>query len=89
MRLGTCGGCAGQKRLRDYGTIPIHYVGIPVSRRAVRTVGAGRVRRRCPGSGKQPRRVNGDRPDQPGAPPRPGTASSADADRRTSAKEHP
>jgi hypothetical protein len=57
MKLGVCDGCAGLKRLRDDGTIPIHMIGIPVSARAVRTVGAGRVRRRCPGSGKQPRRV--------------------------------
>jgi hypothetical protein len=57
MKLGTCDDCAGLKRLRDDGTVPTHYLAIPVSRRAVRTVGAGRVRRRCPGSGKQPRRV--------------------------------
>jgi hypothetical protein len=57
VKLGTCEGCAGLKRLREDGTVPIHYLDIPLSRRAVRTVGAGRVRRRCPGSGKQPRRV--------------------------------
>jgi len=57
MTLGVCDGCAGLKRLRDDGTVPLHMIGIPVSRRAVRTVGAGRVRRRCPGSGKAPRRV--------------------------------
>lgn len=57
MKHGTCDGCAGLKRLRDDGTVPTHYLAIPVSRRAVRTVGAGRVRRRCPGSGKPPRRV--------------------------------
>jgi hypothetical protein len=57
MRLGTCNGCTGLKRLRDDGTVPTHYLGIPVSRRAVRTVGAGRVRRLCPGSGKPPRRA--------------------------------
>jgi hypothetical protein len=57
VRLGTCDGCAGLKELRGDGLIPLHYVGIPVSRRAVRTVGTGRVRRRCPGSGKAPRRV--------------------------------
>ena len=57
MRLGTCDGCAGLKRLRDDGTVPIPYVDIPVSRRGVRTVGTGQVRRRCPGSGKPPRRA--------------------------------
>ncbi len=57
MNLGICAGCAGLKRLREDGTVPIRYVGIPVSVRAVRTVGAGRVRRRCPGSLKRPRRV--------------------------------
>jgi hypothetical protein len=41
MSHGICDGCAGLKRLRDDGTIPIHYIGIPVSARAVRTVGAG------------------------------------------------
>ena len=57
MTLGTCDGCAGLKRLRDDGTIPVHMLSIPVSARAIRTVGAGRVRRRCPGSLKRPRRV--------------------------------
>jgi hypothetical protein len=57
MRLGICDGCAGLKELRGDGTIAVHYITIPVSRRAVRSVGAGRVRRRCPGSGKPPRRV--------------------------------
>jgi hypothetical protein len=56
MTTGVCDGCGGMRRLTGAGQIPIHYVGIPVSRRAVRTVGAGRVRRRCPGSGKAPRR---------------------------------
>jgi len=56
VRLGICDGCAGVKELRGDGTIPVHHVGIPVSRRAVPAVGKGRVRRRCPGSGKQPRR---------------------------------
>ena len=37
MNLGICDGCAGLKRLRDDGTIPIHMIGIPVSARAVRT----------------------------------------------------
>jgi hypothetical protein len=54
---GTCDGCGGLKKLREDGSIPTHMLGIPVSRRAVTSVGAGRVRRRCPGSGKRPRRV--------------------------------
>jgi hypothetical protein len=45
------------KRLTDQGLVPVHYIGIPVSARAVRSVGAGRVKRRCPGSLKRPRRV--------------------------------
>jgi hypothetical protein len=59
MSLGICDGCAGLKRLRDDGTVPIHMLGIPVSRRAITSVGKGRVKRRCPGSGKRPRRVEG------------------------------
>jgi len=58
MTVGTCDGCAGTKRLNGAGLIPLHYLSIPVSARAVPTVGAGRVRRRCPGSGKAPRRVS-------------------------------
>jgi len=57
VRLGICDGCAGLKELRDDGTIPVHHVGIPVSRRAVPAVGKGKARRRCPGSRKPPRRV--------------------------------
>ena len=57
MTTGTCDGCGGLKRLNGAGKIPTHYIAISVSARAVRTVGAGRVRRRCPGSGKAPRRV--------------------------------
>jgi hypothetical protein len=57
MTIGVCDGCGGMKRLNGAGQIPTHYIGIAGSARAVRTVGAGRVRRRCPGSGKAPRRV--------------------------------
>jgi hypothetical protein len=57
MTTGVCDGCGGTKRLNGAGKIPTHYIGIAVSARAVRTVGAGRVRRRCPGSGQAPRRV--------------------------------
>jgi hypothetical protein len=55
--LGTCTHCAKTKRLDTAGRLPVHYLALPVSRRAVPAVGAGRVRRRCPGSGKPPRRV--------------------------------
>jgi hypothetical protein len=55
---GLCDACARLKRLRADGTIPLHYLAIPVSRKAVPSVGRGRVRRRCPGSGKLPRRVS-------------------------------
>jgi hypothetical protein len=56
VKLGICDGCTGLKQLREDGLIPIHHLSIPVSRRAVRTVGRGKVRRRCPGSEKAPRR---------------------------------
>jgi hypothetical protein len=56
--LGTCDGCAKLKRLDTAGHVRAHYFAITVSRSAVRTVGAGRVRRRCPGSGKPPRRCH-------------------------------
>jgi hypothetical protein len=57
MNLGICDACARLQRLREDGTVSRHFIAIPVSARAVRSVGAGRVRRRCPGSGKAPRRV--------------------------------
>jgi hypothetical protein len=53
--LGTCDGCGRLKRLTSAGLVVGHFFAIAVSRSAVRTVGAGRVRRRCPGSGKPPR----------------------------------
>jgi hypothetical protein len=57
VTLGICDACARLKRLTIEGALPVHYLAIPVSARAVRTVGAGRVRRRCPGSSRPPRRV--------------------------------
>lgn len=54
--VGTCPYCARLKRLDAAGRLPVHYLAIPVSRRAVPAVGAGRVRRRCAGSGRLPRR---------------------------------
>jgi hypothetical protein len=57
MSLGLCDACARLRRLTSDGMVPAHYLALPVSNRAVRTVGAGRVGRRCPGSGKPPRRT--------------------------------
>jgi hypothetical protein len=55
--IGSCDGCGKLKRLDQAGLVVGHYYAITVSRSAVRSVGAGRVRRKCPGSGKVPRRV--------------------------------
>jgi hypothetical protein len=55
VTTGTCDGCARVKRLTDDGLVPVHYLAIDVSRRAITTVGAGRVHRRCSGSGRPPR----------------------------------
>jgi hypothetical protein len=55
MTTGTCDGCGRLKRLDAHGLVVAHMLSIDVSRRAVRAVGAGRVRRRCPGSGRPPR----------------------------------
>jgi hypothetical protein len=54
---GHCDYCARTKPLDRHGRIVAHYLTIPVSAKAIRAVGASRVRRRCPGSGKQPRRA--------------------------------
>jgi hypothetical protein len=56
MNAGTCDGCGRLKRLDQAGRIVTHLFAIDVSRRVVPTVGKGRVRRRCPGSGRPPRR---------------------------------
>lgn len=56
MTLGVCGGCGKPKKLDQAGNVVGHYYAITVSRSAIHSVGAGRVRRRCPGSGKPPRR---------------------------------
>jgi hypothetical protein len=56
---GTCDGCARLKRLDGQGLVVAHYIAIRVSRSAVRYTGAGRVRRKCSGSGKAPRRPLG------------------------------
>ena len=56
MTAGTCHGCGKLKKLDQAGLVVGHYYAITVSRSAVRSVGAGRVRWKCPGSGKAPRR---------------------------------
>jgi hypothetical protein len=50
-----CEICARTRRLDERGRVVTHYLALDVSAKAVRTVGAGRVRRRCPGSGRPPR----------------------------------
>jgi hypothetical protein len=55
VTTGTCDWCGRVKRLDQRGLVVVHMLAIDVSRRAVATVGAGRVRRRCGGSGKPPR----------------------------------
>jgi hypothetical protein len=53
---GLCPSCGALRRLDQAGVLAFHHIAIKVSRRAVKTVGAGKVNRRCPGSGKPPRR---------------------------------
>jgi hypothetical protein len=55
MNLGLCDACARLKRLTGEGLVPVHYLALPVSQRAIHAAGAARVRRRCPGSGRPPR----------------------------------
>ena len=56
MKLGLCSHCARLKRLTTEGAVPVHYLAIPVSAKAIHAVGSRRVKRRCPGSGKAPQR---------------------------------
>jgi hypothetical protein len=58
MTHGLCTYCAQSKRLDAHGLVVTHYLSIPVSAKAIRSVGAGRVRRRCQGSGKPPREAS-------------------------------
>jgi hypothetical protein len=53
-----CDHCASLKKLGASGLIVRHYLSIDVTRRAVHSVGRGRVKRLCPGSGKRPRRAD-------------------------------
>jgi hypothetical protein len=57
MTHGHCDYCARTKRLDQHGRIVVHYLTIPVSAKAIRSVGAGRVRRRCSRSGRPPRKA--------------------------------
>jgi hypothetical protein len=52
-----CDGCGRTRQLANDGTVTRHRVYIPVSRSAVPSVGRGRVKPWCSGSGKAPRRV--------------------------------
>jgi hypothetical protein len=51
-----CDYCGRSRRLTAAGLVERHRVSIPVSASAVPTVGRGRVRPWCSGSGKPPRR---------------------------------
>jgi hypothetical protein len=54
---GLCQSCGRLKRLDEAGTVAFHHLTIPVSAKAIHAAGGRRVRRRCPGSGRPPRRV--------------------------------
>jgi hypothetical protein len=56
VSLGICDACAKLKRLDQAGALVLHHVTIRVSAKAIRPAPTDRVRRRCPGSGKPPRR---------------------------------
>jgi hypothetical protein len=63
--VGVCSMCGGARRLVDgrHGgrVVAAHRIGWGVSPAAIPSVGAGAVARRCPGSGRLPRRVEHDR----------------------------
>ena len=56
MTHGTCSYCARTKRLDGHGLVVVHFLSIPVSAKAIRAVGAARVRRRCSAPGNDPAR---------------------------------
>jgi hypothetical protein len=58
IAVGTYQHCGRHKRLDERGLVVVHMLAIDVSRRAVTAVGAGRVRRRCSGSGRLPRETD-------------------------------
>jgi hypothetical protein len=57
----TCDFCRKLRPLTAQGVIGLHYIGLNVSARVVPVVGRGRVKRRCPGSYRRPRRPLGER----------------------------
>jgi hypothetical protein len=46
----TCNHCQQKAQVRSDGTLAVHYLVLKVSARAVTSVGAGTVKRRCSGS---------------------------------------
>jgi hypothetical protein len=54
---GTCSFCARLRPVTRGGVIALHYLALDVSARVVPVAGRGRLRRRCPGSHRPPRRV--------------------------------
>jgi hypothetical protein len=54
-----CDHCATLKKLTSTGLIVRHYLTFDVSRRAIHSLGKGRIRRLCQGSGKPPRPTPG------------------------------
>jgi hypothetical protein len=57
MTHGLCAACGALRQLTSEGVLVLHHYQIGVSKRAVKAAGGGRVKRRCPGSGRPPRRV--------------------------------
>jgi hypothetical protein len=67
---GMCPSCLTRRRLKADGRLILHKLALPVSARAVRTVGTGSVSRVCPGSGGLPRPPAGHpAADPPSTPP--------------------
>jgi hypothetical protein len=62
-----CPACGGIKHVNGNGLMSRHYVAFDISKRAIHTLGQGRVKRLCSGSGKPPRV-----PTHTPPPPRPG-----------------
>jgi hypothetical protein len=54
-----CAHCSTLKKLTSAGTVERHYLTFDVSRSAVPSLGKGRVKRLCQGSGKPPRGRHG------------------------------
>jgi hypothetical protein len=56
VAIAICDWCGKLRKLDASGLVVKHPVSIPVSRSAVPSVGRGKVKRTCSGSGKPPRR---------------------------------